>query len=47
MPGGQRGMGGGPGGASTSSAISSWVKAHYRAETIGGQTVYDLTHATE
>ncbi len=47
MPGGQRGTGGGPGGASTSSAITSWVKAHYRAETIGGRTVYDLTHATE
>ena len=34
---------GGPGGGSTTSAITSWVKAHYRVETIGGQTVYDLT----
>ena len=33
----------GPGGGSSTSAITSWVKAHYRAETIGGQTVYDLT----
>ena len=31
-----------PGGPSTSE-ITSWVKAHYRSETIGGQTVYDLT----
>jgi hypothetical protein len=39
--------GGGPGGASNSaSAITSWVKAHYKAVTIGGQTVYDLTQAT-
>ncbi len=33
---------GGPGGSSTS-AITTWVKAHYKAVTIGGQTVYDLT----
>jgi 4-amino-4-deoxy-L-arabinose transferase-like glycosyltransferase len=32
---------GGPGGYSASS-ITSWVKAHYRSVTIGGQTVYDL-----
>ena len=37
------GFGGGPGGGSNTSAITSWVKAHYRAETIGGQTVYDLS----
>ncbi len=35
--------GGGPGGGGTSSSIASWVKAHYTAKTIGGQTVYDLT----
>jgi 4-amino-4-deoxy-L-arabinose transferase-like glycosyltransferase len=35
--------GGGPSGGSSTSAITSWVKAHYRSETIGGQTVYDLT----
>ncbi len=41
------GTGGGPGGASnSSSAITSWVKAHYKAVTVGGQTVYDLTQAT-
>lgn len=33
----------GPGGGSSTSAITAWVKAHYRAETIGGQTVYDLS----
>jgi 4-amino-4-deoxy-L-arabinose transferase-like glycosyltransferase len=37
------GSGGGPGGGSNTSAITSWVKAHYRAETIGGQTIYDLS----
>jgi hypothetical protein len=34
---------GGPGGGSSTTAITNWVKSHYRAETIGGQTVYDLT----
>lgn len=42
------GMGGGGGmpgqsGTSASSAITSWVQAHYTATTIGGQTVYVLT----
>jgi 4-amino-4-deoxy-L-arabinose transferase-like glycosyltransferase len=38
------GGGGGPGGgAGSSSSITSWVKAHYKAVTIGGQTLYDLT----
>ncbi len=38
------GMGGGPGrGGSSTSAITSWVKAHHTATTIGGQTVYDLS----
>ncbi len=41
--GGFGGGAGGPGGGSSTSSITSWVKAHYRAETIGGQTVYDLT----
>ncbi|MGH2882538.1 MAG: glycosyl transferase, partial [Solirubrobacteraceae bacterium] len=41
------GFGGGPGGGSSTSTITSWVKAHYRAETIGGQTVYDLSQALE
>ncbi len=36
-------LGGGPGGGSTTSAITSWVKAHYRSKTIGSQTLYDLT----
>jgi hypothetical protein len=34
-----------PGGASSTSAITTWVKAHYKAQTVGGQTVYDLTKA--
>jgi 4-amino-4-deoxy-L-arabinose transferase-like glycosyltransferase len=34
----------GPGG-STSTAITRWVKAHFKSETVGGQTVYDLTQA--
>jgi 4-amino-4-deoxy-L-arabinose transferase-like glycosyltransferase len=41
--------GGGPGGgsgASGSSAISSWVKANFKAVKIGNQTVYELTQAT-
>jgi 4-amino-4-deoxy-L-arabinose transferase-like glycosyltransferase len=34
---------GGPGGGSSTTAITNWVKSHYRSETIGGQTIYDLT----
>jgi 4-amino-4-deoxy-L-arabinose transferase-like glycosyltransferase len=38
------GVGGRPGGMSTSnSAITTWVKAHFKKVTIGGQTMYDLT----
>jgi 4-amino-4-deoxy-L-arabinose transferase-like glycosyltransferase len=38
------GAGARPGGAGNStSAITSWVEKHYKAVTIGGQTVYDLT----
>ncbi|HMD26441.1 MAG TPA: glycosyltransferase family 39 protein [Streptosporangiaceae bacterium] len=36
---GSRSFGGGHG----SSAIASWVAAHFTKETVGGQTVYDLT----
>jgi 4-amino-4-deoxy-L-arabinose transferase-like glycosyltransferase len=49
IPGGGRGVfaGGGPGGpggmSSSSSAIQTWVKAHFKSKRIGGQTVYDLT----
>ncbi|HWF24783.1 MAG TPA: glycosyltransferase family 39 protein [Solirubrobacteraceae bacterium] len=43
-PGGDGPGGAGPGGAGGSqSAITAWVKAHYKSVTIGGQTVYDLT----
>ncbi|HEX3714879.1 MAG TPA: glycosyltransferase family 39 protein [Trebonia sp.] len=31
------------GGGTGSSAITSWVAAHYKSETVGGVTVYDLT----
>jgi 4-amino-4-deoxy-L-arabinose transferase-like glycosyltransferase len=46
-PGGARFGGGAAGGrgASSTSAITAWVKAHYKSVTIGGQTVYDLTQA--
>ena len=37
------GVGGGPGGHRSTSTITSWVKSHYTAKTIGGQTVYDLS----
>ena len=37
------GQGGGPSGASgAASQITSWVEAHYKATTIGGETVYVL-----
>ncbi len=36
---------GGGGGQGGSSAIATWVSAHFKAVTIGGQTVYDLTQA--
>jgi 4-amino-4-deoxy-L-arabinose transferase-like glycosyltransferase len=42
--GGFGGAGGGRGGGSTdASQISAWVGAHFKAETVGGMTVYDLT----
>ncbi|WP_308301999.1 glycosyltransferase family 39 protein [Frankia sp. AgKG'84/4] len=37
------GMGGRGGATSTGTAITTWVAAHYKATTVGGQTVYDLT----
>jgi hypothetical protein len=40
------GGGGGPGGADATESISTWVKAHFKSVTIGGQTVYDLTAAS-
>ena len=35
--------GGGLGGGSATNAITSWVKARYQSETVGGQTIYNLT----
>jgi hypothetical protein len=46
LPGG--GTAGGPPSASfssSSSAITTWVEAHFKSVSIGGQTVYDLTRA--
>ncbi len=37
----------GPGGASTSSAITSWVESNFTARTVGGVTVYDLTASVQ
>ena len=34
------------GGGTDSSAIASWVAAHFTAETVGGVTVYNLTKPT-
>ena len=31
------------GGGTGSSAITSWVAAHFKSETVGGVTVYNLT----
>ncbi|MBV8990300.1 MAG: glycosyltransferase family 39 protein [Solirubrobacterales bacterium] len=39
---GQAGGGGGLGGSSASE-ISSWVRAHFKAVSVGGQTLYDLS----
>jgi 4-amino-4-deoxy-L-arabinose transferase-like glycosyltransferase len=33
------------GGSGTSTQISSWVKAHFTAKTVGGVTIYDLSQA--
>jgi 4-amino-4-deoxy-L-arabinose transferase-like glycosyltransferase len=41
------GMGGGGGaGSGVASQITAWVTAHYKATTVGGTTVYDLTSAS-
>jgi hypothetical protein len=37
------GAGGGAGGSGDASEITSWVEAHFTAETLGGVTVYNLT----
>jgi 4-amino-4-deoxy-L-arabinose transferase-like glycosyltransferase len=34
------------GGGKGSSAISKWVAAHFKSETVGGETVYNLTEPT-
>jgi 4-amino-4-deoxy-L-arabinose transferase-like glycosyltransferase len=43
--GGAPGTAGGPGGAGaggSTQGIASWVQAHFKSETLGGETVYDL-----
>jgi 4-amino-4-deoxy-L-arabinose transferase-like glycosyltransferase len=40
------GGGGGGGAQAGTSAIATWVAAHFKAVTVGGQTVYDLTSPT-
>ncbi|WP_322767137.1 glycosyltransferase family 39 protein [Frankia sp. Cr1] len=37
---------GGPNSNGTGSDIATWVEAHFTSTTVGGQTVYDLTHQT-
>ncbi len=44
--GGSSGRGGGIGNSQSSSAIATWVAAHFTAKTVGGVTVYDLTQPT-
>jgi hypothetical protein len=34
------------GGSDDTVQITAWVKQHFTATTVGGTTVYDLTHAT-
>jgi 4-amino-4-deoxy-L-arabinose transferase-like glycosyltransferase len=41
--GGFGGRGGSSDGSSDGSQISSWVEAHFTAQTVGGETVYNLT----
>jgi 4-amino-4-deoxy-L-arabinose transferase-like glycosyltransferase len=41
--GGRGGFGGASSGGSTTSAITTWVEAHFTKQTIGGTTVYNLT----
>jgi 4-amino-4-deoxy-L-arabinose transferase-like glycosyltransferase len=40
---GSGGSGGPGGGSGSGSQITTWVKAHFTAKTVGGMTVYDLT----
>jgi 4-amino-4-deoxy-L-arabinose transferase-like glycosyltransferase len=44
--GGGGGFGANASGTGTGTAITSWVTSHYKATTVGGVTVYDLTPTT-
>ncbi len=46
IAGGGTGGGGGMGGSGVASQITTWVTSHFKAITVGGTTVYDLTQAT-
>ena len=37
------GPGRGPGGAGSSSSITTWVESHFTSETVGGETIYNLS----
>jgi hypothetical protein len=41
--GGPGGPGGPGGGRGAQASIQSWVSAHFRSQTLGGVTVYDLS----
>jgi 4-amino-4-deoxy-L-arabinose transferase-like glycosyltransferase len=47
---GRGGFGGGPGGANggsqAASQITAWVEQNYQGQTVGGQTLYDLSSST-
>jgi hypothetical protein len=45
-PGGFGGAGGRGGGSTDAAQISTWVQAHFKAETVGGMTVYNLITPT-
>jgi len=50
IAGGGAGIGGGGGAGGSSddaSQITSWVESHFTSETVGGVTVYNLTHETK
>jgi hypothetical protein len=40
------GPGASPGSGSSSSSITAWVESHFATETVGGETVYNLTAPT-
>jgi 4-amino-4-deoxy-L-arabinose transferase-like glycosyltransferase len=45
--GGGGGFGGGGSSSGDASQITSWVESHFTSQTVGGVTIYDLTHETK